>query len=175
MTTVPSQPLDVEQDTQTPSGLKQLSVPLPLSPHTNLHIQITHSGSSTLAFLTTTDSLNPASLSSLGSLVYAMPNVRPSFILLHSLLPSYFQIFLTHEQRLQPNEPLSTALYTVPSSIDFATRTARIVARRTGKPTYIGCSVAFRNATVEEELAGVKAAVDGILNIIEDKPNGKDA
>lgn len=75
------------------------------------------------------------------------------------------------EQRLQPNEALSTALYAVPSSIDFATRTAKIVARRTGKPTYIGCSVGLGSATVEEELAAVKAAIEGILRIIGDKPN----
>ena len=70
------------------------------------------------------------------------------------------------EQRLQPNEALSTALYTVPTSIDFATRTAKIVARRTGKPTYIGCNVELGSTTVEEELAAVKAAIDGILRII---------
>lgn len=46
------------------------------------------------------------------------------------------------------------------------------MTRRTGKPTYIGCSVEFGSATVEEELAGIKAAVAGILSIIGDKSDG---
>lgn len=55
---------------------KQITVPLPLSPHINLHIQITHDGSTILAFITTTESSNAVALSPLGSFVYAMPNVR---------------------------------------------------------------------------------------------------
>ena len=55
---------------------KKLTIPLPLAPHTNLHIQITHEGSSTLAFITSTEASYNGSLSSLGSFVYAMPNVR---------------------------------------------------------------------------------------------------
>lgn len=75
------------------------------------------------------------------------------------------------KQRQQPNEPLSTVLYSIPTSVDFATRTAKIVARRTEKPIYIGCSVELGSSTVEEELAAIKAAIDGILSIIGDKPN----
>ena len=67
-------------------------------------------------------------------------------------------------QRLNPSDPLSTALFPVPSSIDFATRVAKILARKTGKPTYVGCSATFGAATVEEEVEGVKAAIDAILN-----------
>lgn len=93
----------------------------------------------------------------------------------HSNLPCFILSCLNYsdfEQRLQPNEPLSTVLCAIPSSIDFATRAAKIVTRRTEKPTYIGCSVGFGNATVEEELAVVKAAVAGILSLIEDKSDG---
>ena len=67
-------------------------------------------------------------------------------------------------QRLNPSDPLSTALFPVPSSIDFATRVAKILARKTGKPTYVGCSATFGGATVEEEIEGVKAAIEAILN-----------
>ncbi|MCJ1387386.1 hypothetical protein MMC18_000229 [Xylographa bjoerkii] len=66
--------------------------------------------------------------------------------------------------RLNPLDPLSTALFPVPSSIDFATRVAKIVARKTGRPTYVGCSATFGGATVEEEIEGVKAAIEAILN-----------
>ena len=143
---------------------KQLSVPLPLSPHTTLHIQITCLETSILAFLTTTDPSNTAGLSHLGSFVCAMPNV--SFI---SMLRQDL-VLLQHsdtEQRFQPSDPLSTTLYTVPSSIDFTTRVAKIIAQRTGKPTYIGCSVIFGSTTVEEEIAGIKVAIDGIMGIIQ--------
>lgn len=75
-----SQQLDLNQiqrptSTQPMAKPKHLSVPLPLSPHTNLHIQINQHGSSILAFITTTDLSSTGSLSPLGSFVYAMPNV----------------------------------------------------------------------------------------------------
>lgn len=98
-----------------------------------------------MTFLTTTDPSTAGSLSSLGSFVYAMPN------------------------RFQPSEPLSTALYTLSGSIDFATRVAKILARRTELPAYVGCSVAFRGATVEEELEGVRLAVKGVMEVFLDQ------
>lgn len=72
-------------------------------------------------------------------------------------------------QRFQPAEPLCTPLYAVPGSIDFATRVARILARRTGKPAYVGCSAVFGNYGIEEEMAGVKAAVEGIMRSLDTK------
>ena len=67
---------------------------------------------------------------------------------------------------MRPLDVLSTALYSVSSNIDFATRVAKIVARKTGKPTYVGCSVSFAGATVEEEIEGVKIAIDAIIREI---------
>lgn len=156
------------------SSTKQLSIPLLLSAYTTLHIQTTCLETSTLTFLTTTDPSTAGSLSSLGSFVYAMPNVRPVFIppfSLHSSLMSYLQK-LNYGQRFQPSEPLSTALYTLPSSIDFATRVAKILAKRTELPAYVGCSVGLRGATVEEELEGVRLAVNGVIEVFLDKKNG---
>ncbi len=54
----------------------------------------------------------------------------------------------------------------MPGSIDFATRVAKVVARRTGLPAYLGCSVMFHGATVEEEVEGVKVAVEGIMRLL---------
>ncbi|MCJ1294795.1 hypothetical protein MMC34_006353 [Xylographa carneopallida] len=119
---------------------KHIALPLPRSPHTTLHIRLTRLETSNLIFLTATDHATSSSSSALGSFVYAMPN------------------------RLNPSDPLSTALFPVPSSIDFATRVAKILARKTGKPTYVGCSATFGGATVEEEIEGVKAAIEAILN-----------
>lgn len=71
-------------------------------------------------------------------------------------------------QRLSPTTPpLSTPLYALPSTVDFATRTAKIIAKRTSKPTYVGCSVALPQGTsVEEEIEAAKVAVEGILALL---------
>ncbi|KAL9063377.1 MAG: hypothetical protein Q9161_009502, partial [Pseudevernia consocians] len=68
--------------------------------------------------------------------------------------------------RLNPSEPLSTSLYAVPGSIDFATRVAKILARRTGLPTYVGCSAVFGSSVIEEEMAAVRAAVEGAMGVL---------
>ena len=68
-------------------------------------------------------------------------------------------------QRLSPTStPLSTPLYAFPSSIEFATRIAKITAKRTKKPTYVGCSVSFEGATVEEEMEATQVAIDAVLD-----------
>ncbi|SLM38264.1 hypothetical protein LPUS_08420 [Lasallia pustulata] len=128
---------------------KQMSFPLPLTPHTTLHVQATRLSTSSLIFLTTTDPSHSPATSSLGSFIYAMPN------------------------RVRPSEVLSTALYAIPGSVDFATRVAKIVARRTGKPVYVGCSAAFPNATVEEEMDGLKVAIEGITEALGDEAAGE--
>lgn len=43
------------------------------------------------------------------------------------------------------------------------------MARRTGKPVYVGCSATFPNATVEEEMDGVKIAIEGIVRALGDE------
>lgn len=71
-------------------------------------------------------------------------------------------------QRTSPTaQPLSTALYTQSQTLDFATRLAKILARRTGKPTYVGNSISFAGAglggTVEEEMEGMGKVVEVVL------------
>ncbi len=68
-------------------------------------------------------------------------------------------------QRFQPSDPLCTALYTVSGSIDFATRVAKALARKTGIPAYIGCSVEFSGVTVEEEVDAVRVALEGLISL----------
>ena len=70
--------------------------------------------------------------------------------------------------RFNPAEALCTTLYAIPSNVDFATRVAKIVAKRAGKPTYVGCSVGFGGVggEVEEEMEGLKVAVEGILGVL---------
>ena len=64
---------------------------------------------------------------------------------------------------------MSTALYEVPGSIEFATRVAKILVRRTGTPVYVGCSAAFGGMGIEEEMAGVKGAVEGVIGVLKEK------
>ncbi|KAK5128961.1 hypothetical protein LTR85_000294 [Meristemomyces frigidus] len=62
-----------------------------------------------------------------------------------------------------PSQPLSTPLYSLPSSLDFATRMAKLLTRRTQKLCYVGGSVNLMGAagggTVEEEMEAVRAIV----------------
>lgn len=66
---------------------------------------------------------------------------------------------------------MSTALYTQPYTIDFATRLAKLLARKTGKPCYVGWSGGFtemaRGGDVEEEMGALRnigEVVVGLLN-----------
>ena len=67
-------------------------------------------------------------------------------------------------QRYNPSLPLSTPLYTVPSSLDFTTRMAKTLVRKTGKQCYVGSSVNLSSdvggGTVEEEMAAFRAVVE---------------
>lgn len=56
----------------------------------------------------------------------------------------------------------------MPGSIDFATRVAKILARKTGKPAYVGCSVIFGSGGVEEEVEAMKVVVEGIMKALDD-------
>lgn len=54
----------------------ELSFPLPHAPTTRVHLHLTEQASSLIVFLTTVSTEGPGSgLSSLGSFVYAMPDV----------------------------------------------------------------------------------------------------
>ncbi|KAG0646961.1 hypothetical protein D0Z07_6325, partial [Hyphodiscus hymeniophilus] len=69
--------------------------------------------------------------------------------------------------RLNPGQTLSTPLYTYETSIEFTTRLARLLARKTGKPVYVGNSISFASAgmggTVEEEMEGFKKVVEVVM------------
>ncbi|KAF2229711.1 hypothetical protein EV356DRAFT_455308 [Viridothelium virens] len=127
----------------------QLSFPLPHSQGTRIHVHLTVREKSLVLFLTTASG-EQASSASLGSFVYALPNVN------------------------DPSHPLSTALYTVSSTLDFTTRLSKVLAKRTNKPVYVGNSISFAGAglggTVEEEMDGFKRVVD--IVIAEIQPTG---
>lgn len=58
---------------------------------------------------------------------------------------------------------ISTALSASGSSIDYATRVAKVLARKMKQPVYVGCSMNFAGVTADEEMEGLAAAVDQIM------------
>ena len=69
---------------------------------------------------------------------------------------------------MNPGQTLSTPLYTYESSLDFTTRLAKVLARKVGRPVYVGNSISFASAgmggTVEEEIEGFKKVVEVVLD-----------
>lgn len=64
--------------------------------------------------------------------------------------------------------PLATPLYIQTQTLDFTTRLAKVLARRSGKPTYVGNSISFasagRGGDVEEEMEGYKRVLEVVLS-----------
>lgn len=70
---------------------------------------------------------------------------------------------------------MSTPLYTHGGTLDFTTRLSKVLARKTGKPVYVGNSISFASAgmggTVEEEMEGFRRVVEAVLGLLEkEKP-----
>ncbi|KAF2792498.1 hypothetical protein K505DRAFT_362861 [Melanomma pulvis-pyrius CBS 109.77] len=123
-----------------------VSFPLPRAPQTEIHVQLINTGASLLVFLTTTTP-TPSTAAPLGSFVYAMPN------------------------RSSPANPLSTPLYNYDATVDFATRLAKVLARKADKPVYVGNSIGFASAgmggTVEEQMEGFRRCVEVVVGLLE--------
>jgi len=69
---------------------------------------------------------------------------------------------------LNSGQCISTPLYTYESTIEFTTRLAKLLARKFGKPVYVGNSISFASAgmggTIEEEMEGFKKVVGIVLD-----------
>ncbi|KAF2261781.1 hypothetical protein CC78DRAFT_469433 [Lojkania enalia] len=129
------------------SGLPvEVSFPLPKAGQTNIQLQLSNNLTSLLIFLTTTTAESSDS-APLGSFVYAMPN------------------------KSSPSDPLHTPLYTHSSTLDFTTRLAKVLARKAGKPVYVGNSISFASTgmggTVEEEMEGFQRCVEVVMGLLE--------
>jgi len=70
-------------------------------------------------------------------------------------------------QRFDATQPLSTTLFSHEHTIEFSTRLAKILARKTDAPVYVTNSASFANSgmggTVEEEMEGLKSVLDSVL------------
>jgi hypothetical protein len=139
----------------------QLSFPLPRSLDTRVYLHLTVKSKAIVLFLTTASTEEAASPTPLGSFVYALPDV----CLLHDILPRCQ--LLTMTQKYNPSQPLATPLCTVEPTIEFTTRLAKLLARRTQRPTYVGNSISLASTglggTVEEEMEAFKKVVEVAL------------
>ncbi|PNS15225.1 hypothetical protein CAC42_8226 [Sphaceloma murrayae] len=130
----------------------ELAIPQPFTPTARLHMHLTILATTIVLFVTSGGSDSGTSGAAMGSFVYAMPD------------------------RYNPSQPISTTLYRSPASEDFATRLAKVLARRTGKAVHVGSSVSFADAaqggSVEEEMEGFKKVVEAVLAQIEATTTG---
>uniref|UniRef100_L2FCB7 Uncharacterized protein n=1 Tax=Colletotrichum fructicola (strain Nara gc5) TaxID=1213859 RepID=L2FCB7_COLFN len=110
------------------SSVTQLSIPLPRSLDTRIHIHLTVKAKTATLFLTSTTQDEPSSTAALGSFVYALPNE---------------------------------------STVESATRMAKLLAKRADMPVYVGCSVNLGGTamalSVEEEMEAFRAVVDVVM------------
>ncbi|KAI0408049.1 hypothetical protein F4802DRAFT_594494 [Xylaria palmicola] len=131
----------------------QVSFPLPRGIDTKIHIRLTVQSKAILLFVTTVaaeDSDKPAPM---GSFVYALPD------------------------KYNSNQPLSTTIYSAEATLEFTTRLAKIIAKKTNMPVYVGNSISFANTglggTMEEEMEAFKqvvaVAIDKLQPVIQAK------
>ncbi|KAK8190793.1 hypothetical protein BKA81DRAFT_285676, partial [Phyllosticta paracitricarpa] len=129
----------------------QLSFPLPRASNTRINIHLTIQSTALLLFVTTTSPEHDAGATApMGSFVYAMPSTTTSS---------------------SQQQPISTPLYVQAPTLDLATRLARILARKSGRPTYVGNSTSFASAglggSVEEEMEGLARVVEVVMGELE--------
>ncbi|KAL4997807.1 hypothetical protein BDV10DRAFT_185803 [Aspergillus recurvatus] len=120
----------------------ELSFPLPKALHTTAHIHLTLLDTCVMVFLaTSTVGESTGSTKPMGSFIYAMPD------------------------RTSPRSTISTTLYTTASTEEYATRVAKILARRMGVPVYLGCSIdpVSLGLLPEEEMEGLTSIVDKVM------------
>ncbi|KAK4044858.1 hypothetical protein C8A01DRAFT_42467 [Parachaetomium inaequale] len=121
----------------------QLSFALPRSLDTRIYLHLTVKAKAIMLFLTTASMEDAGSPTPLGSFVYALPD------------------------KYNPSQPLATPLCTVEPTLEFTTRLAKLLARKTQRPTYVGNSISFASTglggTVDEEMDAFKKVVEVTL------------
>ncbi|KAI1254076.1 hypothetical protein MGN70_004472 [Eutypa lata] len=126
----------------------QLSFPLPRSLDTRIHLRLTIKSKAILLFLTTVSMDDVGKPVPMGSFVYALPD------------------------RYNPNQPLSTTIYSVEATLEFTARLAKLLAKKTQMPVYVGNSISLANTglggTMEEEMETFKKVVEVTLDKLKD-------
>jgi hypothetical protein len=141
---------------------RQFSFPLPNAPQSRVFVHVTVYAHSLLIYVSSSsEGASPSS--NMGSFIYAMPNVRENAPA-HAL---YSSLTSPDQLREPASMPLSTPLFEELPTMDFATRLAKAIAKRAGKPTYVASSAALSNVGKAHEAAddvvAFKAVIDGIM------------
>ncbi|KAH6626810.1 hypothetical protein B0J18DRAFT_425720 [Chaetomium sp. MPI-SDFR-AT-0129] len=122
----------------------QVSFPLPRSLDQRIYLHLTIKAKAILLFLTTAPMEEAGSPTPLGSFVYALPD------------------------RYNPTHPLATPLCTVEPTLEFTTRLAKLLARKTQLPTYVANSISLASTglggTVDEEMDAFSEVVRVVLS-----------
>ncbi|KAI0552237.1 hypothetical protein F4679DRAFT_536474 [Xylaria curta] len=137
----------------------QVSFPLPRGIDTKIHMRLTIQSKAILLFVTTVAADELDKPAPMGSFVYALPD------------------------RYNPEQPISTTLYSSEATLEFTMRLARILVKKTRMPVYVGNSISLASAglggTMEEEMAAFKqvvaVAIDKLKPVIQVSniiPNG---
>ncbi|KYK57050.1 hypothetical protein DCS_04057 [Drechmeria coniospora] len=120
-------------------SIAQLSIPLPQSLDTRVYLRLSTQAKAIVLCLTTASLDQLAGPKPMGSFVYALPD------------------------RFNPQQPLSTTLFSHEPTIEFATRLAKMIARKSQLPVYVTNSMIVADAgmggTVEEEMDVLRAIV----------------
>ncbi|RYP66106.1 hypothetical protein DL770_008876 [Monosporascus sp. CRB-9-2] len=126
----------------------QLSFPLPRSLDTKIHLRLVVKSKAIMLFLTTVAADDVGKPVPMGSFVYALPD------------------------QYNPSQPLSTTIYSVEATLEFTTRLAKLLAKKTQLPVYVGNSISLANTglggTVEEEMEAFKKVVEVTLGELKD-------
>ncbi|KAL2268525.1 hypothetical protein VTJ83DRAFT_3371 [Remersonia thermophila] len=129
--------------TNTMEAPIQLSFPLPRSLGTRVYLHLTVKPKAIVLFLTTASPEEASTPTPFGSFVYALPD------------------------RYNPSQPLSTPLCTVEPTVEFTTRVAKAIAKRAGRPVYVGNSISLASmglgGTAEEEMEALAKVVEVVM------------
>ncbi|KAI0537764.1 hypothetical protein GGR58DRAFT_470213 [Xylaria digitata] len=143
----------------TPSQPIQVSFSLPRSMDTKIHMRLTIQSKAIILFITTVAAEDSDKLAAMGSFVYALPD------------------------KYNPNQPLSTTIYSAEATLEFTTRLAKILAKKVNLPVYVGNSISFASTglggTMEEEMEAFKQVVavaldklQPVIQVANNQPNG---
>ncbi|KAI0135280.1 hypothetical protein F4814DRAFT_400437 [Daldinia grandis] len=140
----------------------QLAFPLPRSLDTRVHLRLDIKSKVIMLFLTTVAADEEDQAAPMGSFVYALPD------------------------KYNPSQPLSTTIFAVEATLEFTTRLAKILVKKTQMPVYVSNSISFASTglggTVEEEMEALKRVVEislgklqGVVKSPNALPNGTDS
>jgi hypothetical protein len=152
----------------------EFSIPFPHSLDTRIHLRLATQAKAIVLSLTTASQDEIGAATSLGSFVYALPDVsgKSSSCCVWDEWPCGGGRMLTLAQRTQNQQPLATTLFSYEATVEFTTRLAKLLARKTQLPIYVSNSMSFANAgmggTVEEEMEAFKSIVQATLSKLRD-------